>query len=77
MSLIWHRRSSEIQPLSETIEEHCRRHRPFELQEAVVIAAGKHRIRAFEAEGMELIFGVPREENVDLAELPLIGNPAG
>ena len=42
-----------------------------------MIAAGKHRIRAFEAEGMELIFGVPREENVDLAELPLIGNPAG
>jgi hypothetical protein len=30
-----------------------------------------------DAEGMELIFGVPREENVDLAESPLIENPAG
>ena len=31
----------------------------------------------FEAEGMELIFGVPREENLYLAELPLIEGSAG
>ena len=30
-----------------------------------------------EEEEMELIFGVPREENLYLAELPLIGSSAG
>ena len=29
------------------------------------------------AEGMEFIFGVPREENLDLGELPLIETSAG
>jgi hypothetical protein len=79
MSLIWHRRSSEIQPLSETIEEHCRRHRPFELQKAVVIAAAKQgAMKAsdndIDAEGMELIFG-SREKKT--AESPLIDSSAG
>ncbi len=34
-------------------------------------------LRQREAEGVEFIFGVPREEDLDLAELPLIESSAG